>query len=270
MYKSDMKYARPNSDKLSMETILAAGVYFSGFMKDMLCLPRPLSPPLTRITMSGSAALEYGFPSTHSTNAVSVAAYAILLLRQNETNISATTSWYLQVLAYFYATSIVLGRLYCGMHGFFDVVVGSLLGVIIAYAQFYLGPLKDEYLFSGTYKSLIIVFLVIAVLVRIHPEPADNCPCFDDSVAFAGVVLGCDLGAWHFARSRYNDHQSWYPSTVPFNIEVLGWPKVIARIMLGVVMVFLWRATAKPTLLKILPPIFRVMENLGLDLPRRF
>lgn len=35
-------------------------------------------------------------------------------------------------------------------------------------------------------------------------------------------------------------------------------------------MVFLWRATAKPTLLKILPPIFRVMENLGLDLPRRF
>lgn len=220
--------------------------------------------------MSGSAALEYGFPSTHSTNAVSVAAYAILLLRDGGNNISATTNWYLQLLAYFYASSIVLGRLYCGMHGFFDVVVGSLLGVAIAYGQYYLGPLKDEYLFSGTYQSLLVVFLVIAVLVRIHPEPADNCPCFDDSVAFAGVVLGCDLGAWHFARSRYQDSESWYPSTVPFSIELLGWPKVIARIVLGVVVVFLWRAIAKPTLLKTLPPIFRVMENLGLDLPRRF
>lgn len=253
-----------------METILAAGVFFSGFVKDMLCLPRPLSPPLTRITMSGSAALEYGFPSTHSTNAVSVAAYAILLLRQNESNISPEMSRNLQILAYLYASSIVLGRVYCGMHGFFDVIVGSLLGVAIAYAQFYLGPLKDEYLFSGTFQSLFVIFLVICVLVRIHPEPADNCPCFDDSVAFAGVVLGCDLGAWHFAQSRYNDGRSSYPSTVPFSIEELGWPKVIGRIVLGVVTVFLWRATAKPTLLKTLPPIFRVIENLGLDLPRRF
>lgn len=253
-----------------MATILAAGVYLSGFIKDMLCLPRPLSPPLTRITMSGSAALEYGFPSTHSTNAVSVAAYAILLLREYEGNISVENSRYLQILAYFYACSIVLGRLYCGMHGFFDVVVGSVLGVAIAYAQFFLGPLKDDYLFSGTYQSLAMIFLVILVLVRVHPEPADNCPCFDDSVAFAGVVLGCDIGAWHFARSTYSDREFWYPSTVPFSIESLGWLKVIARIILGVIVVFLWRAIAKPTLLKGLPPIFRVVENLGLDLPRRF
>jgi len=54
-----------------MVHVLASGVIWSGFIKDMLCLPRPLSPPLHRITMSGSAALEYGFPSTHSTNAVS-------------------------------------------------------------------------------------------------------------------------------------------------------------------------------------------------------
>ncbi|RAL62667.1 hypothetical protein DID88_004510 [Monilinia fructigena] len=64
-----------------MVHILASGVFLTGFIKDMFSLPRPLSPPLHRITMSGSAALEYGFPSTHSANAVSVAVYALFTLQ---------------------------------------------------------------------------------------------------------------------------------------------------------------------------------------------
>lgn len=253
-----------------MATVLAAGVYLSGFVKDLLCLPRPLSPPLTRITMSGSAALEYGFPSTHSTNAVSVAVFSLLLLRDENNIMSPTTTWYLQCLAYFYACSIVLGRLYCGMHGFFDVIWGGILGAAIAFAQYYLAPIKDEWLFSGPVQNPAISTLVTLVLVRLHPEPADNCPCFDDSVAFAGVVIGCDIGGWHFARSKYTDLSAPYPSTVPFDLHELGWLKFACRIVLGVIVVFIWRAVMKPTLLSILPPIFRVVENFGLDLPRRF
>lgn len=250
--------------------ILAAGVYFSGFVKDLLCLPRPLSPPLTRITMSGSAALEYGFPSTHSTNAVSVAVFSILLLRDDSSPFNQQTSIYLQVLAYFYAFSIVLGRLYCGMHGFFDVFWGSVLGAVIAFGQFYLGPARDDWLLSGTVQTVMVTGAIIAILVRIHPEPADDCPCFDDSVAFAGVIFGIDLGCWHYAHSDYSDKTAWHPSTVPFSVEGLGWPRVVARVLLGVLVVFIWRAVAKPSLLKVLPPIFRRVENLGLDLPRRY
>ena len=254
----------------AMTTTLAAGVYFSGFIKDLVCLPRPLSPPLTRITMSGSAALEYGFPSSHSTNAVSVTVFSVLLLRDPSSTISPKMSMYLQALAYFYAFSIVLGRVYCGMHGFFDVICGSLLGAAIAFAHFYLGPVKDDWMFSSTGQALVVIFLVICVLIRTHPEPADDCPCFDDSVAFSAVVLGVDLGGWHFARTRYADASATYPSTVPFSISGLGWPKVIARIVLGVVVVFVWRAIMKPLLLGGLPPIFRLIERVGLDLPRRY
>jgi len=220
--------------------------------------------------MSGSAALEYGFPSTHSTNAMSVAVFAILLLNDERNTLSTTVTVYLQILAYLYAFSIVLGRVYCGMHGFFDVVCGSLLGALIAVTQFYLGPVRDEWLFSESAQGLIISILVVLVLVRTHPEPADNCPCFDDSVAFAGVVVGIDLGSWHFAKTQYIDPLAAYPSTVPFDIHELGWIKVAARIVLGVVVIFVWRAVMKPTLLGALPPIFRVIEQLGLDLPRRF
>ena len=249
--------------------ILASGVFFSGFIKDLLCLPRPLSPPLQRITMSKSAALEYGFPSTHSTNAVSVAAYALLLLESPGSGIRSDFKVLLQVVFCAYATSIILGRLYCGMHGLLDIGVGSALGVLLSFIQYTYGDDFDQFIQSGSFKQLVIVVLIVLVLVRVHPEPADDCPCFDDSVAFAGVIIGIEVGNWRFARSGF----AWdepVPATVPFRIDVLGWPRTILRILTGVFMIFAWRGFMKPILLKTLPPLFRIIERLGLSLPRRF
>ncbi|KAJ4316456.1 Long-chain base-1-phosphate phosphatase [Neodidymelliopsis sp. IMI 364377] len=248
--------------------MLAAGVYWSGFLKDMLCLPRPLSPPLSRISMSGSAALEYGFPSSHSTNAVSVAFYAIYMLRQSD-EYNSRVNIALQALFYFYALSIIVGRLYCGMHGFLDVLVGSTLGALIAVFQLIFSDWIDSWIFSGSYKDVIIATLVIFVLVRIHPEPADDCPCFDDSVSFSGVVVGINIGAWHYAQSGFAINDA-YPSTVPFDLAEIGLPRAIIRTLLGVVIIFVWRATAKPALFKILPPLFRVLERGRMNLPRAF
>jgi hypothetical protein len=250
-----------------MVHILAAGVYLSGFVKDLLCLPRPLSPPLTRITMSGSAALEYGFPSTHSTNAVSVAYYVLYMLKYNEPSISPTMNNILQASCYVYASSIILGRLYCGMHGFFDVIVGSALGALISAVQCWYGPTLDEWLYSGPLRNVLIVIFILLVLVRVHPEPADNCPCYDDSVAFLAVFLGCEFASWHYARRPI----AWKsPPNVPFELASVGWLIAISRIVVGVLVVFAWRGVMKPALLKTLPPLFRIIEQLGLDAPRRF
>jgi dihydrosphingosine 1-phosphate phosphatase len=218
--------------------------------------------------MSGSAALEYGFPSTHSTNAVSVAVYALYLLN-TDSSIPTEFNLLLQIMCYFYAFSIILGRLYCGMHGFFDVAIGSILGALISFAQCAFGDTLDELLHSALGRDIFLTVLFILVFIRIHPEPADDCPCFDDSVAFAGVVIGIEYGNWHFARSGY----AWSeptPGTVPFDFEAMGWTVTIARIILGVMTIFLWRETMKPSLLRILPPVFRIIEKLGLSLPRKF
>ena len=252
-----------------MVHVLASGVFFSGFLKDMWCLPRPLSPPLHRITMSRSAALEYGFPSTHSTNAMSVAVYALFMLHAPDSSVPPAVNLGLEIVSCCYAISIVLGRLYCGMHGFFDVIIGSALGASLSVVQCLYGNNFDHFIHTGSYKAPAAVILLILVLVRIHPEPADDCPCFDDSVAFAGVMIGVEMGNWHFGRSG----RAWNeptPATVPFDLKILGWPKTIARIVIGVLMVFAWREIMKPALLKVLPPVFRVVETLGLSLPRRF
>ncbi|GAB1313444.1 Long-chain base-1-phosphate phosphatase [Madurella fahalii] len=249
--------------------ILASGVFFTGFIKDMCSLPRPLSPPLQRITMSGSAALEYGFPSTHSANAVSVAVYGILMLRSESNIYSPTTTVALEALAWFYAVSIVFGRLYCGMHGFVDVIIGSLMGAAISLVEFYYAPALEAWLHSSNYLAPLMVALVIIVLVRVHPEPADDCPCFDDSVAFAGVMIGLECGMWRFAR--YADISPIYNGPdASFNLSALGWPVAVARVVFGVLIVFAWREVMKPTLLRFLPHLFRVIETRGLSLPRRF
>ena len=249
--------------------LLASGVFFSGFLKDLWCIPRPLSPPLTRITMSHSAALEYGFPSTHSTNAMSVAAYVLLVMAGSDSVVKPDLRILLVVLISWYAISIVFGRVYCGMHGFLDVIIGSALGASLSALQYFFGEDFDAFMQRSNFEAPAIVVLVILVLVRIHPEPADDCPCFDDSVAFAGVFVGIELGNWHFARTAFAWNEPAF-GTIPYQLSILGWPKTIARILIGVILIFTWREVMKPTLLKSLPPLFRVIETLGLNLPRRY
>lgn len=220
--------------------------------------------------MSGSAALEYGFPSTHSANAVSVAVYGLLLLRSPDNTLAPTTKLCLEILAYFYAMSIVFGRLYCGMHGFLDVVIGSIFGAVISIFEFYYGPPLDAYMHSSSWWAPVIAGLVIVILVRIHPEPADDCPCFDDSVAFAGVVIGLELGTWTYGRIPGDPWETHAHADNSVDVVSLGLLANVARIVLGVLIVFAWRETMKPALLKFLPHLFRAIENIGLTLPRRF
>lgn len=194
-------------------------------------LPRPLSPPLHRITMSGSAALEYGFPSTHSTNAVSVALYGILTLRSTS-DVSPILCFSLEALAWVYVVSIILGRLYCGMHGFLDVGVGIALGAFLAITDWVSRDVIDAFVSSGSWQVPVTIILAILVLVGIHPEPADACPCFDDGVAFAAVVMGCEVGHWHYSQSSW----SWnlpVPATVPYSFEELGLTRSILRVVIG-------------------------------------
>lgn len=252
----------------AMVHMLAAGVFFTGFIKDLFSLPRPLSPPLQRITMSGSAALEYGFPSTHSANAVSVAAYALLTLSDPSNTLSAKTKVGLEILSYTYATSIVIGRLYCGMHGFLDVIVGSFIGFLIAYAEITYGGAFHELLHTSFYVPLALA-VVLIILIRIHPEPADDCPCFDDSVAFLGVMIGTETGDWHYSTTSF----SWshpVPATVPFSLSHLGWVTATLRVVVGISLIIAWREVMKPTMLTSLPHVFRFFDKFGLILPRKF
>ena len=250
--------------------LLALGVSLSGALKDLVCLPRPLSPPLQRITMSGSAALEYGFPSTHTTNAVSVALFLLDQLWLSHDQWSPTSYALLSIGCYCYATSITLGRMYCGMHGFFDVVIGGLLGAFITWLRITFGPSYDMWILSSGWSRPVLAVLIMAIAVRFHPEPADNCPCFDDSVAFIGVVMGITLGTWHYAKSDAFDSTSAVDLSRMYAYTNQDLFKSFARLASGIIVIFMWRAIMKPLLLRCLPPTFRFVDHWGLMIPRRY
>ena len=114
--------------------------------KDYFCIERPLSPPVRRLLI-GSYHLEYGFPSTHSANAVGmsiVAYYLLLQIRKTisflvDFNMVEPQSWtaflssppFAELVILFYAFTVIYGRVYLGMHsviGLFGLLTSRLRG----------------------------------------------------------------------------------------------------------------------------------------------
>ncbi|KAF9166557.1 hypothetical protein BGX21_000320 [Mortierella sp. AD011] len=239
--------------------IAAMGVYWAGFFKDYLCLPRPLSPPVVRLSRSKSTCLEYGFPSSHSTNAISVALFLYCHLLTTD---PASWSPYTRELAILgliiYAVSIIYGRLYCGMHSITDCVGGTLIGVLIWAIHW---TFRESFEYYATSPIIWVPFFVIAMgifLVSIMPDPVDDCPCFDDCVAFIAVIMGVSPASIHFASTSYSSNYP-APGTIPYTSD-LGIVKSILRLVLGVGTLFVWRLVAKKLLYVLLPPVYKLFS----------
>ncbi|KAF9931187.1 hypothetical protein FBU30_010630 [Linnemannia zychae] len=239
--------------------IAAMGVYWAGFFKDYLCLPRPLSPPIVRLSRSKSTCLEYGFPSSHSTNAISVALFLYCHLLTTD-----PLSWspYTRELAIFglivYAVSIIYGRLYCGMHSITDCIGGTLIGLSIWATQWTFRHTIEYYMVSPIWWVPLVVIATGIFLVSIIPDPVDNCPCFDDCVAFIAVLMGLIPASIHFASTPYSSNVP-VPATIPYSTD-LGIIKSVLRLVFGVGTLFVWRLVAKKALYVILPPIYKLFS----------
>ncbi|KAK3716177.1 Long-chain base-1-phosphate phosphatase [Vermiconidia calcicola] len=156
------------------------------------------------------------------------------------------------------------------MHGFFDVVVGAALGALITLFRVVLGPTYDLWNITDGWFRPGLAVVLLGFAVRFHPEPADDCPCFDDSVAFLGVIMGIETGTWHRAQSETFQNSKELSISELYAFQQQHPPKMIARLVGGVIMVFAWRAVMKPSLLKTLPAVFRFVDHWGLMIPRRY
>ena len=344
-------------------TVLALGVYCASVVKDLFCSPRPFAPPVTRLSALISISpvsylltlhaaiglhhLEYGFPSTHSTNSVSIALFFFAQvydltyppLSSSEAVFTPLVFSILSGILAIYAFSIVFGRLYTAMHSFTDCVMGVLLGggiwwgysnwsgvaVTISTSSF-IYPLAELvqgavavddntatfFLFSGLglghsletwvqtagWQVPLTLIPICMLAVNQHPQPVDDCPCFEDAIAFASVVLGALVSRWGvsyfyerphgFSSGRIRDvvlmpGSGWekvlheaspighYWQRLPqltMTDAILWWGTAAAKMVIGVLIIFVWRIAAKSVLHLILPPIFRGLSKI-FELPNR-
>nr|KAJ3418844.1 hypothetical protein HK105_007759 [Polyrhizophydium stewartii] len=114
----------------------------TSFLKDLLCLPRPPTSHVQRKAEHLSAAREYGFPSTHTGNAVGFSLFTALFWLRSFAGDPASLAWFTTVLVG-YASIVAASRILKGMHSFVDVLGGAAIGLVVAYVFSMLVPHID-------------------------------------------------------------------------------------------------------------------------------
>lgn len=105
-------------------------------------------------------------------------------------------------------------------------------------------------------------------MVHRHPQPADDCPCFEDAIAFVSVVAGMLIARWASILLGFDDDQivsrmagdAWPFSSSSADVwqtAALWWAMAILKLTLGIALIFAWRLAAKFLLHSLLPPLFR-------------
>jgi hypothetical protein len=119
------------------------------------------------------------------------------------------------------------------------------------------------------------VTLVCLLLVNQHPSPVDDCPCFEDAIAFVSVVLGIITSFWCSKRLPALNADlftsrtpgSAFDSPIAVTTRMLF---AVLKLTTGVSTIFAWRMLAKPTVQTLLPPLFRWLAHASpVRLPHR-
>jgi len=166
------------------------GIYVGNWLKDYLCLPRPM-PPAERLSSVGNN--EFGLPSTHSVTAFTIPFFSLFYILPKD-------SWLFFfgfILAVIYTFIVSYSRLYLGMHCVADLLGGIIIAAVLLFIWFGagLGIALEHWLITGS----MVEFTAVAIgvfLMFLHPEPVDYCPCFEDSACFIGAASGIIIG--HF------------------------------------------------------------------------
>jgi hypothetical protein len=139
-------------------------------------------------------------------------------------------------------------------------------------------------------------------MVVVHPQPLDDCPCFEDAIAFLSVIMGLVTARWAVVRhgllpkddnplgsASFSNGKSLIRPALDaiqkglsgirteshsFQAEVLEILAAFARktfmVAFGVTTIFVLRIVVKAICRVVLPPIFRfTIGYVGFILPRR-
>ena len=111
-------------------------------------------------------------------------------------------------------------------------------------------------------------------MINQHPQPVDDCPCFEDAIAFISVVLGDILGRWAFFQYGVTPEFFKVPQPGSAYSTVTDvatwWLFSVIKVVVGILLIFTWRIFAKSSLHFALPKIFRFFANIFTLPSRRF
>ena len=117
--------------------------------------------------------------------------------------------------------------------------------------------------------------LLTLLLVNQHPSPVDDCPCFEDAIAFISVIGGIVTSFWYSKRVPALNADLFTAVTPGAAFDspaaVTTWVLfALLKVTTGILIVLSWRMLAKPVLRTLLPPLFRWLAHASpVRLPHR-
>lgn len=164
-------------------------MYVGQVMKDVLKMPRPLSPPVVKLEMRVDA--EYGLPSTHAMAATAIS-FTLLL--------SATARIQFQfevglLIALVLSSLVCLSRLYTGMHSVLDVICGALISAILLFLTYPYWETFDQFQLTSPFSPIVALVLPL-FLSYTYPELDHYSPTRGDTTTILAAGAGSSVGYW--------------------------------------------------------------------------
>lgn len=161
--------------------------YFTGFLKNSLCLPRPPVPPVIPL----SHCSDWSFPSHHSVLNVAVPWFIWVYVRLH-CNWTPNSMSVLLVLTAIWSFSIMFSRLYLGVHSPADILSGGVLGFLLLLFWLQVYEYIDRSLESG--KFLLLSFGAALFGLSIFPDPKPHSIVIAETIDCIGPSFGMNLG----------------------------------------------------------------------------
>ncbi|XP_069547788.1 sphingosine-1-phosphate phosphatase 2 isoform X2 [Brachyistius frenatus] len=229
-------------------------MYIGQVLKDVLKLPRPLSPPVVKLETRVEA--EYGLPSTHAMAAIAIS-FTVLLSAPSRIQFRFEVGLLIAVML---SSLVCLSRLYTGMHSVLDVSCGALISAVLLLLTYPYWETFDHFQLTSRF-SPVAAPLLLLFLGYTYPELDHYSTTRGDTVTILGACAGYSVGSWVNVQLG----QTFEPQgTLPVPLPTLT-PNALAlgagRFLVGVVALVGTRQIMKTGSLKMLYWWYRLPEK---------
>ena len=227
--------------------LMALSFCVTGYLKNLLCLPRPPFPPVVPML----PAQDWAFPSHHSVLCVTIPWYICLYIYIHY-------SWSVPVLAMVFigvsiwCLLIMFCRMYLGVHSPADILAGGLIGCCLLVMWLQVDTAVDNSLSSVAFLSWVT--LGYAVILCFHPDPLPTSIVFVETCCMTAMAFGFVIGS--FASARFSLSVSALLEGMPLSLPVVV--LFLARIFLGFSFFLLVKAVSTPTSRIFLQGLFKL------------
>ncbi|XP_024301269.1 sphingosine-1-phosphate phosphatase 2 isoform X2 [Oncorhynchus tshawytscha] len=220
-------------------------MYIGQALKDVLKLPRPLSPPVVKLEKRVDA--EYGLPSTH-VMATTAIFFTLLLSAPSRVQFQFEVGLLVAVVL---SVLVCLSRLYTGMHSALDVICGALISATLMLVTYPYWETFDRLQLTSPLSPIGALVLAL-FLSYTYPELDHYTTTRGDTTTILGVGAGCSVGYWVNERlGETFEPQGVLPVPLPA-LTLGGLALASSRFVVGVVALVATRQIMKTASLWVL------------------